>query len=219
MANLKTFINPISCSRISAFSFLGIFFIVSIYVPIINQAPNYMRGCEVVSLQMLLAHAGIEVTTDDLIAGLKFDETPYTLIDGRVHFGNPYLGFVGDIYTFKNPGLGVYYPPIYNLMANYIRPVNLSEQPFSEIEKYLDSGKPVWVIVNAKYDILEESDFEDWETPAGTLKITKWMHAVVLTGYSETEVFFADPLNKKNNALKENFVKAWEQLGSQALSY
>ncbi|MCL1924338.1 MAG: C39 family peptidase, partial [Defluviitaleaceae bacterium] len=89
---------------------------LAIDVPVINQVPNYMRGCEVVSLQMLLKHAGIETTTDELISKLKFDETPYKLINGRIHFGNPYLGFVGDIYTFKNPGLGVYYPPIYELM-------------------------------------------------------------------------------------------------------
>jgi len=191
----------------------------AITVPVIKQAPDYMRGCEVISLQMLLAHAGIKITTDELIESLQFDETPYKLIDGRVHFGNPYLGFVGDIYTFKNPGLGVYYPPIYNLMARYIKPINLTGQPFSEIEKHLQNGKPVWVITNAKYVQLEEGDFEVWETPQGTLTITKWMHAVVLTGFSKDEVFFADPLDKKQRAPREDFIKAWEQLGSQALTY
>ena len=190
-----------------------------INIPIINQAPNYMRGCEVVSLQMLLNYAGIAVTTEELIDKLKFDETPYKLIEGRVHFGNPYIGFVGDIYTFKNPGLGVYYPPIYNLMENYITPINLTGQPFNIIESYLLRGKPVWVIANAKYKELGREDFETWETKDGPLKVTKWMHAVVLTGASETEVYFADPLDKAKSALKEDFIKAWEQLGSQALTY
>ena len=193
--------------------------LILINIPLINQVPDYMRGCEVVSLQMLLNHAGIEVSTEELIEKLKFDEAPYKLIEGRVHFGNPYIGFVGDIYTFKNPGLGVYYPPIYNLMENYITPINLTSKPFYEIEQYLREGKPVWVIVNAKYSELKEEDFETWETKEGPLKITKWMHAVVLTGTTETEVYFADPLNKERSAPKEDFIKAWEQLGSQALTY
>ncbi|WP_264739743.1 hypothetical protein [Cytobacillus firmus] len=33
--------------------------------------------------------------------------------------GNPYGGFVGNMYTYSQPGLGVYLGPIYDLSSKY----------------------------------------------------------------------------------------------------
>ena len=46
----------------------NIFYITG--VPLINQYPNYPRGCETVALTILLNYYGIMVTPDDIISVL-----------------------------------------------------------------------------------------------------------------------------------------------------
>ena len=70
------------------------------------------------SLAMLLAHARIKVDKMTLAKEVKKDPTPYEERDGKIYFGNPYDGFVGDMYSFENPGLGVYHGPIRELGEN-----------------------------------------------------------------------------------------------------
>src|SRR5690606_20217062 len=92
---------------------------VLIDAPHIKQMPELPRGCEVTSLAMLLAFAGIYVDKMTLAKEIKRDPTPYKKIGDQITFGNPYDGFVGDMYSFDNPGLGVYHGPITELANKY----------------------------------------------------------------------------------------------------
>ncbi|MED0946528.1 C39 family peptidase, partial [Bacillus mycoides] len=84
-------------------------------VPFIRQLPELPRGCEVTSLTMLLQHKGVQV--DKMQLASEIHRVPFKQ-DG-LH-GNPYEGFVGNIYTKAEPGYGVYNQPIFNLAEKYV---------------------------------------------------------------------------------------------------
>lgn len=192
-------------------------------VPLIQQLPELPRGCEVTSLAMLLQDAGVQVDKTVLAKQIKKDPTPFQRRNGKVYFGNPHNGFVGDMYSLTTPGLGVYHEPIEELAKQYLpnRIVNLTGSDFSELQKYLSQGAPVLVITNSTFRALPESAFREWDTPNGPIKITYYEHSVVITGYDQDYIYFNDPLSDQKNkkAPKDDFLAAWVQMGKQAITY
>lgn len=192
-------------------------------VPLIQQLPELPRGCEVTSLAMLLEDAGVQVDKVTLAKQVKKDPTPFQRRNGKVYFGNPHNGFVGDMYSLTTPGLGVYHEPIEELAKQYLpnRIVNLTGSDFSELQKYLSNGSPIWIITNSTFQKLPESAFHEWNTPSGPIKITYYEHSVVITGYDNDYIYFNDPLagEKNKKAPKADFLDAWMQIGRQAITY
>lgn len=196
---------------------------VRIEAPVVRQQPELDRGCEVASLTMLLKSAGVRVDKMTLAKEIKKDPAPRRIIDGQVHFGNPNVGFVGDIYSYEKPGLGVYHGPIADLARRYLhdRVVDLTGKGFQVVQASLSAGKPVWVIVSSTFKKVPDEEWETWVTDAGTIRVTKKEHAVLLTGYDRDAVYFNDPLTGEKNrrADKSDFLAAWHQFGGQAVSY
>lgn len=194
---------------------------VFLEAPLIQQLPELPRGCEITSLAMLLAYNGIETNKMDLAKEIKKDPTPHVLIDNQVHFGNPHLGFVGDMYSFETPGLGVYNEPIAELAAFYAgaeRVHNFSGESFTEIINQLNNDRPVWVIINASYKELPKDQFKVWQTSQGPVEITMREHSVLITGYDQEYIYFNDPLNRETRAPIDDFKAAWKQMGKQAIT-
>ncbi|MBO8178551.1 MAG: C39 family peptidase [Bacillus sp. (in: Bacteria)] len=195
---------------------------VLIDAPIMSQLPELPRGCEVTSLAMLLNDAGVSVDKMTLAKEVKKDSTPYQRRNGKIFFGHPNEGFVGDMYTRENPGLGVYHKPIKELAEKYLpnQIVDLTGQSFEEIYPYLLNGSPVWVITNTTYRELPPNEFVEWQTPKGPIKITYREHSVLITGFDEQFIYFNDPLTgtKNKKAPKQEFIEAWEQMGMQAIT-
>ncbi|WP_159433172.1 C39 family peptidase [Bacillus massilinigeriensis] len=191
--------------------------------PIIKQMPALPRGCEVTSLAMLLGDAGINANKMTLAAKVKRDPTPYRIIKGKIHFGNPHYGFVGNMYTFSKPGFGVFNKPIEQLAKQYLpnRIVNLTKGSFDTVLNYVSAGKPVWVVNTSWFSRVPSSYWQTWYTPKGKIKITYKEHSVLVTGYDKKYVYFNDPLDGKKNKKKsrKSFVEGWKQYGSQAISY
>lgn len=196
---------------------------VLIDAPAINQFPELPRGCEVTSLAMLLQHAGVNVDKNTLAKEIRKDSTPYKVADGKIYFGNPHDGFVGDMYSFDNPGLGVYHEPIKDLAEKYLpgQIKDLTGSSFQELRIHLSDDRPVWVVTNTAYKKLPQESFQTWNTPSGKVDITYKEHAVLLTGYDDDYIYFNDPLTGEKNkkALLKDFEEAWEQMGSQAITY
>ncbi|MDM5315039.1 C39 family peptidase [Fictibacillus sp. b24] len=192
-------------------------------VPLIQQKPELDRGCEVTSLAMVLQHAGVDVDKMELAEKIKKVDTPYKNENGTYYYGNPNDGFVGDIYTFDNMGYGVYHGPVAELAEKYLpgRIEDISGGTFDELLAKVEKGKPVWIIINADFRKLPASEFRTWNTPSGQVKITWKEHSVVITGFDKEHVYVNDPLNKEKNRKlpREDFVKAWKQMGSQAITY
>jgi uncharacterized protein YvpB len=192
-------------------------------VPAICQLPELPRGCEVTSLAMLLQDAGVQADKVTLAKQVKKDPTPFQRKNGKVYFGNPNDGFVGDMHSLTTPGLGVYHKPIKQLAEIYLpgKIMDITGSEFSVLQQYLSKGAPIWIITNSTYKKLPESAFREWETPSGPIKITYYEHSVVITGYDQDYIYFNDPLTGEKNkkAPKADFVDAWAQMGRQAITY
>lgn len=191
--------------------------------PVIKQFPELPRGCEVTSLAMLLQYKGIQTDKMDLAAKIYKDSTPLKKENGIIYWGSPNDGYIGDMYSYSNPGYGVYHEPIRNLAEQFLpgQIVDLTGRDFTELKTYLSQDIPIWVITNTTYKVLPESSFETWQTPDGEVKITYKEHSVLITGYDEKNIYFNDPISGEKNkaALTEDFISAWKQMGSQAITY
>lgn len=193
--------------------------------PLILQNPELPKGCEVTSLTMLLQYSGIPIDKLTLAKEVKKDTTPYRVIDGRVHFGNPEYGFVGDMYHLTTPGLGVYHGPIKELAEEYLpnQVIDLTGRPFDDIFYFLSNDIPVWVITTTDFNELSPKDFRVWYTSYGPIEVSYKQHSVLVTGYDDKYVYFNNPLSpngKKNQRVPiEQFKESWIQMGRQAISY
>jgi len=189
--------------------------------PLIEQLPELPRGCEVTSLAMLLSFHGIDVDKMELAENVKRNPAVFERKNGKTYFGNPHNGFVGDMFSFQTPGLGVYHKPIAKLAEQYAPDKQIYDftgGDFSEVIDQVGFGRPVWVIINSWYKELPESEFTTWHTEDGPIEITYREHSVLITGYDDEYVYFNDPLNYRDKASIENFEKAWIQMGKQAIT-
>lgn len=207
---------------LNEFSIVKIKGSVIIDAPLIKQYPELPRGCEVTSLAMLLQFAGENVDKMTLANEVKKDPTPYSVSGGKVYFGNPHDGFVGDMYSLKNPGLGVFHEPIRELAEQYLpgRIIDMTGSDFEKLKIPLSAEQPVWVIINTAYQKISEDLFQTWETPSGAVKVTSKEHSVLVTGYDDQFIYFNDPLTgiKNKTAPIQDFKEAWVQMGSQAIT-
>ncbi len=207
---------------LNEFSIVKIKGSVIIDAPLIKQYPELPRGCEVTSLAMLLQFAGENVDKMTLANEVKKDPTPYSVSGGKVYFGNPHDGFVGDMYNLQNPGLGVFHEPIRELAEQYLpgRIIDMTGSDFEKLKIPLSAEQPVWVIINTAYQKIPEDLFQTWETPSGAVKVTSKEHSVLVTGYDDQFIYFNDPLTgiKNKTAPIQDFKEAWVQMGSQAIT-
>ena len=196
---------------------------VKLDAPIIKQFPELPRGCEVTSLAMLLQYEGIEVGKMELAELIVKNPTPLRKENGRIFWGHPNDGFIGNMYTYSQPGYGVYHETIKELADRFLpgRVIDLTGSDFEDLKTYLSMNIPVWVITNTTHKKLPESYFETWQTPRGEVKITYKEHSVLITGYDENYIYFNDPISgvKNRKSPAGDFMEAWVQMGSQAISY
>lgn len=189
-------------------------------VPSISQLPELPRGCEVTSLAMLLQYNDYDADKLALAKQIKKSPAPIRAENGKIMAGNPNAGFVGDMYSYDKPGFGVYHKPIAELAYKYAGDSvhDFTGGDFEEIFSHLMEGRPVWVIINTEYDELTSEFFQFWMTEEGPIEITYKEHAVVVTGFDDKYIYFNDPLERVEKAPIEEFKKAWEQMGKQAIT-
>jgi uncharacterized protein YvpB len=190
---------------------------VLIDAPHYLQKPELERGCEVTSLAMLLNEAGVE--TDKMTLAEEINRVPF---EENGYKGNIHEGFVGNMRTLDEPGLGAYHEPVAELAENYLpgKIKDLTGSDFDKVFEQLDDGRPVWVVITSTYGVLPESEWETWETKDGPVKVTYRMHAVLVTGYDKEHIYANDPLKEKNTQYpKDEFIAGWEQIGKQAITY
>jgi len=189
--------------------------------PIIRQHPELPSGCEITSLTMLLQYKGVQKGKLDLAAEMKKDPTPMRRgADGSIEYwGNPNTGFVGDV-TGKSRGFGIYHTALMELLSKYApTAVDLTKSSFDKLEQQVADGFPV--VVWTTLDFKVPANWVVWDTPTGPIQTTFMEHAVLLVGYDEGNVYVNDPWTGKaqRQVNKESFVKSWEAMGKQALSY
>ncbi|WP_019007665.1 C39 family peptidase [Cohnella laeviribosi] len=189
--------------------------------PIIKQNPELYNGCELTSLTMLLQYYGISKSKMDLIPEMKKDTTPIQFDEhGNItYWGNPNLGFVGDI-TGKQKGYSIYHTALLDLLKSYIPTgVDLTGTSFDKLERQISDGIPVVVWTTIGYT--EPKQWVVWDSPLGPIRATFSVHSVLLVGFDKQYVYVNDPLTgvKGQKVDKLQFIKSWETMGKQALSY
>lgn len=193
---------------------------VQIDTPLISQHPELPRGCEVTSLAMLLQHHDIDVDKMELAKKVKRQPYKYTK-DGITLFGNPYHGFLGDMYSYSNPGYGVYHGPVAELAKTYVgdKVLDFTGSSFDDVLKHVNGNRPVWIITNTTYKKLDDTKFRTWNTAEGPVQITMKEHSVLVTGYDQEFIYFNDPTTGAvEKAPVNDFREAWEQMGQQAIT-
>ncbi|WP_223490616.1 MULTISPECIES: C39 family peptidase [Bacillaceae] len=194
---------------------------VLLYAPVVKQFPKLPRECEVTSLAMLLQYNDIDVDKMELASGIKKNPVLLEKREGVPNWGHPNDGYIGDMYTYKKPGFGVYHRPIAELAEKYLpgKVKDITGADFSEIKTYLSLDLPIWVIINTTYKKLPASYFEEWITPLGPESITYKEHSVLITGYNDDHIYFNDPITgiKNRKESYRSFKKNWEQMGKQVI--
>ncbi|TCP58202.1 uncharacterized protein YvpB [Tumebacillus sp. BK434] len=194
---------------------------VQLTVPIQCQMPELNNGCEVVSLSMLLQHAGKPVSRFQLAEEIAKDLTPLqTDAAGRiVAWGDPNAGFVGDI-TGRQKGYGVYHGPLAQLLDRHLpgQAQDLSGKPFDKVLESVSSGRPVVAWTTSFFDTTREWVY--WSGPRGQVAATFHEHAVLVVGFNQASVLINDPLDgKRKTVSRELFRRSWEMMGKQAVTY
>ena len=141
-------------------------------------------------------------------------------IDKIPYREDPNKGFIGDMYSLKTFGFGVYHSPIAKLAEKYAQDsvVDLTGCEFEDLYYYINNDMPIWVITNSQFRRLSDSYFINWDTPSGRIKITYKEHSVVVTGVDNNYVYINDPLTGGTRYLnKQNFIDSWEQMGRQCI--
>lgn len=196
---------------------------IIIDVPLINQMPEYINGCEITSLTMLLNYAGINIDKKTLAKEVNKDPTP--MVKGSsgkiISWGDPNDGFVGDIEGDNGSGYSIYPKALLPLANKYLNnnSVDLTGESIDILIKYLNNKKPILVWVTTYFNI--PSDFITWKKGNAVIKATFSEHCIVLTGYDDKNFFYNDPLNlgKNKTINRDTFEKVWNAMGKLALSY
>lgn len=190
----------------------------SLSVPIFNQLsdPPLEFGCEVTALSMLLSYYEYDYDKNKLAE--MINKEPYQDKEGL--FGNPDLGFVGDM-TGEKSGMSVNVEPIYELSKEIVtEPYEVINSTGSDLDSLLDviqTGSPVWVIVTTDYKTPKSTDFIDWETRNGMKKILPNHHAAVISGFDSENVFLSDPYGTVKTVEKNQLSDIIDAMGRQSL--
>jgi len=167
---------------------------------------------------MLLQWAGINIDKMTLAAEVAKDPTRYEVVGGVIHWGNPNVGFVGDI-TGASIGYSVYHGPIINLARKYHAATDLTGQSFDAVLSHVAAGSPVWVITSFTFEYVPPSQWQTVVSPEGNYQLSYNEHSVVITGFDGSNVWINNPYTAQKDQMvnRASFQQAWIQFGNQSI--
>lgn len=178
---------------------------------------EHSLSCEIATLKMALDYYGLDISENELLTNLVFDTTeprsPQNI------WGNPNLGFVGDIDgKIPDDGYGVYPKPLAQLTNRYRPARAFEEATLSQILTEVARKRPVivWGSIGSGKDI-------SWRAEDGEeIKAVLGEHTRVITGFSGTvsnpkKIFLMDPVYDIRVMTKANFLADWALLDNKAV--
>ncbi len=188
---------------------------VKLVVPFHRQ--EHALSCEIATLKMVLNYYGVAMEENELLKKLPFDTKKSRGPDNV--WGNPGLGFVGDIDgKIPNLGYGVYEKPILNL-ALESRPAKILEKAaLADVLKEVSHQHPVivWGSLTSGKDI-------SWKTRSGDkIKAVSGEHTRVVIGFSgpissPKNIVLLDPIYGQITMAKNKFLADWALLDNKAV--
>lgn len=197
--------------------------VVILDVPVIGQTHQY--SCNVTAAAIALQYKGVSVSPDQVLASIPKQNVPKK--DGK--WGNPNLGFVGNVDGPTGEGYGVHWGPI----ANYISQHRPTETKFgwntTDLLREIDNGNVSilwWQNGHANPAPLS------WKTKDGngneiTINTVNGMHSEVVVGYvgspeNPSQIIISDPwASRWGNQYRyidiNSFRGLWSYFGNTAI--
>lgn len=180
--------------------------IAKLNVPYHRQ--EHSLSCEIASLKMALSYAGFNISEDELIQSLHFDQTPRS----RTLWGDPFKGFVGDIDgKMGKTGYGVYWDPIVDVGNRYAPTRAFTGLTAADFAEHILNNRPVVV-----WGYFGRGAAINWETTDGNrINAINGEHARIVTGFTGSKenpegFFLLDPIYGELYWSTEKFMKNGE---------
>ncbi|MBR6581148.1 MAG: C39 family peptidase [Ruminococcus sp.] len=193
-------------------------------VPFLSQE-KCPKGCELVSIAMILAYYGIEIEPVQLIEEGYMEFVAVERRGGVLYGGDPNKVFVGD--PRGDTGYGCYSGAVGKCLEKFLEydffDVHyLNDMSLKDIcSQYIDFGQPVIIWASVDMESLEEKEYCIW-TIEETGEQFGWIsneHCMVLVGYDDNYYYFHDPRHNAFTPYKRSIVeKRFKEMGSQAVT-
>lgn len=193
-------------------------FIIKGIMKINQYSIGYPTGCESAALTILLNYWNENVTIEEVAGLLKKGDAPH--YENNVRYGgNPYIEFIGNP-TDPN-SYGVYDKPIEEI-ANKLKPgiINGRGMSLNEALQIVKQNRPVivWNTMDLKVPYI--SDTWIYKPTGERINWLSSLHAIVIIGYTETNVIVSDSLTGTIRYFDKNiFENRYNAFGKRALYY
>lgn len=194
---------------------------VNFPVETLLQLPELPNGCEITSLSALLNAYGFNADKNQMADHYLRKEAFYRE-EGQLYGANPYVAYAGN--PREKSGFFVYAPPVVDAANQFLteeesslRAFDLSGSTQEAILQHLIKEGPVvmWVTLDLSaprinYSWLLKDTGEPFMAPVN-------LHAVVLYGFDEENVYVMDPLQGQVIHPIGRFFDSYIALGSHAV--
>lgn len=176
---------------------------------------KYTLSCEIAALRMVLEYWGIKVTEDELLQKIGFDPNSKK----GTTWGNPYVGFVGNIKGKQMvTGYGVYWEPIARVANNYRYAKSFEGWTITQLTQSIQKSIPIitWISIKGRQPTV-------WRTPTGdNIKAVPDEHVVVVIGFlgppnNPSHIIVNDPLVGEAYWSRDSFEKKWGSLSNSGV--
>ena len=176
---------------------------------------KYTLSCEAAALSMVLAYRGVDAGEDELLQKIGFDPNGKR---GNI-WGNPYVGFVGNVRGKQMVnGYGVYWEPIARAANNFRYSKSFENWTIKQLTESIQKSIPVivWISINGRAPTI-------WITPSGDrIKAVPDEHTVVVTGFTGSpnnpkQIIVNDPLIGEAYWDRASFEKKWSSLSNSGV--
>ena len=185
----------------------------------INQySIGYPTGCESAALTILLNYWNVKVTIADVVKILPKGPKPYYK-NGIKYGGNPYIEFIGDpkdAYSY-----GVYDIPIENVGNTFKNGINNGRgKSLNQVLELVKQNRPVIVWSSMNLGIPHYTNSWIYEPTGERINWLANLHAIVVIGYTESQVITTDSLTGTIRYFDKNtFENRYNAFGKRALYY
>ena len=176
---------------------------------------KFALSCEAASLRMVLDFHKIQISEDDIIKKMPFDEMPKS---GNI-WGDPNEGFVGDINgRMGETGYGIHWNPLAKLARTWKKTEVIEHGKTKDLVMHIDQQQPVivWVTDGPSREI-------SWKSLSGKkIFALNNEHTQVVFGYtgdrnSPTAFHVMDPVKGPLVRPIEEFKKSWQSFGRKGV--
>lgn len=187
---------------------------VNLNVPLYRQERNL--SCEAASLRMALGYKGINISEEELINLVGYDNTPK---NGGI-WGDPQYGFVGSITGRQiGSGYGVYWRPIEKAASMFRHAYYFEGIELGDMLEEVSDGNPVimWGGKNNDYRPVF------WNTVFGRqIFALIGEHARVVRGFighidNPSHIITNDPIDGERTFTKNEFIENWKYFNNSGV--